>query len=121
MECSAGHRFGGDSHPVLVRRTQPGAQRATTEDGEFLRMGYLSSDTLDEQAPACMIGRPAFIGLKSHAFAEAQPTEFAPLCRTEDDVTVQHREVDWNDDRHAVGHVTNAADDRSPQELKAFL
>jgi hypothetical protein len=121
MECSAGHRFDADSHQVLVRRPQPGTQGAATEDRELVRMGYLSGDTLDEHAPAFMIGRPALIGLKSHVFAEAQPTELAPLCRTEDDVTVQQREVDWNDDRHAVCHVTNAADDRSPQELKAFL
>src|ERR1700686_840879 len=121
MEGPARNRFDADSHPVLVRRPEPGTHVATTEDREFVRMGYLSGDTLDEYAPAFMIGRPALIGLKSHAFAEAQPTELAPLCRTEDDVTVEEREVDWNDDRHAVCHITNAADDRSPQELKAFL
>jgi hypothetical protein len=94
---------------------------ATTEDRELVRMGYLSSDTPDEHAPAFMIGRPALVGLESHASAQAQPTERAPLRCTENDVTVEEREVDWNDGRHAVCHVTDAADDRSPQERKAFL
>jgi hypothetical protein len=80
MECSARHRFDADSHPVLVWRPQPGIRGATTEDRDLLRMGYRSSDTRDEDAPAFMIGRPALIGLKSHAFAEAQPTELAPLA-----------------------------------------
>jgi hypothetical protein len=96
-------------------------QVATTEDHEFLRIGYLSSDTPDEHAPAFMIGRSALVGLKSHASAEAQPTERAPLRRTENDITVEEREVDWNDGRHTVCHVTDAADDRTPQEYKAFL
>jgi hypothetical protein len=43
---------------------------ATTEDREFLWMGYLSSDTPDEHTPAFMIGRPALIGLKCQTSAQ---------------------------------------------------
>jgi len=68
-----------------------------------------------------MIRRPALVSLKGHASAEAQPAQLAPFGRTEDDVTVEHREVDWQDDRNAVRHVTDATDDRLLQKVKAFL
>jgi hypothetical protein len=68
-----------------------------------------------------MIRRPALVSLKRHASSDAQPTQLASLGRAEDDVTVEHREVDWHDDRSAVRHVTDTTDDRLLQKVKALL
>ena len=67
---------------------------------------------VDKHTPAFMIRRPALVSLKRQASAAAQPTQLPPPGRTEDDVPVEHREVDWQDDREAISHVPDAADDR---------
>jgi hypothetical protein len=76
---------------------------------------------MDEHTPAFTICAAALIGLKGQTPAEAQPAERAPLGNTEDDVSVEHREVDWQDDRDAVGHVSDSADDRLLEKLEALL
>jgi hypothetical protein len=85
---------------------------ATPQGREFIRIGHLSSHAMDQHAPTFMIRRPALVSLKRQASAEVQPVQRSPLGRTEDDVTVEHCEIDWHDDRETVGHVADAADNR---------
>src|SRR6202049_3076417 len=75
---------------------------------------------MDEHTPAFTIRPPALIDLKRQTPAQAQPLERAPMGSTEDDVAVEHREVDWQDDRDAVGHVADSADDHLLEKLAAL-